>query len=120
MRYDANVNATACIVATSAEKDILQMTTGCALVLLIGDKQTIGRSFTTIKNRYQWTGFAERNTNEVQRLLDMKCNAWTGYDWNGATWYFNLRGYVWNPKEGIVLQMDRLEYARIKCSGIES
>ncbi len=116
VRYDANVSAGAVDVGTSYEQRVLQMTTGCALALCTTEDHIIGRSFTTIKNQSQWWDFAERNTEQVQRLLQLKCNDWKRYVSNNDVWHFNLRGYIWS-NEVLFLMRHGSEDAEIVSQG---
>ena len=104
VQYDSNVGAGAVSVDTSYEAGLLQMTTGCALALLMTSDHVEGRSFVTIKNHSQWYDFAQRSTAEVQRLVQMKCAEWTEYFFSGERWYFNLQGYIWLRNEMYILQ----------------
>ena len=94
VKYDSNVSAHAVSVDTSYEARLLQMTTGCALALVLTKEDVSGISFTTVKNQAQWWNFAESNTTEVQRLVQRKCEDWETYEYNGDWWYFNLRGFI--------------------------
>ena len=95
VKYDSSCSAGSAVVETSYEAALLQMTTGCSLVLLMTPEHIAGRSFTAIKNQHQWREFARDNTAAVLRLVQMKCAEWTRYSWNDDVWYFNLRGYIW-------------------------
>ena len=94
VKYDCNVSASAVSVDTSYKAGLLQMTTGCALALVMTKEEVSGISFTTVKNQAQWWSFAESNTTEVQRLVQKKCEDWKTYHHNGERWYFNLRGFL--------------------------
>ena len=99
VQYDANVSPGHVTVATNEEQGILQMTTGCALVFIMDEMQTIGISFPTIKNHTRWLHFAKLNSHQVQRIVDMKTIEWKGYSYYGEPWWFNLRGYIWTGSD---------------------
>ena len=95
VQYDANVGAKEVTVATNAEANIIQMTTGCAIAFIMDATLVRGTSFTCIKNQSSWWQFAEQNTQEVQMIIDKKMNEWNPYyDEEGTLWWFNLRGYL--------------------------
>ena len=109
VKYDCNVGAAKVSVDTSAEQRIIQITTGCAVVFIMDPTQTNAVSFATIKHQSQWWDFAERNTEELNKIIEVKMNEWQGYTFNGEEiWAFNLRGYFWIRGE-----MHFLSHARI-------
>ena len=95
VQYDMNVGASIdYLVATNAEAQIMQMTTGCALAFVMDAKVLRGTSFACIKNHAGWWPVAQRNTREVQSIIDMKKNDWTSYHDEDGQWWFNLQGII--------------------------
>ena len=71
-------------------------------MLVMTNEQVSGISFTTVKNQAQLGSFAGRNTTEVQRLVQMKCEDWKTYQYNGELWYFNLRGFIFSRTSDVM------------------
>ena len=111
VHYDANIGGHAAKVRTSFVDRVMQMTTGCALAVVITCDKIQARSFITIKNGSQWLDFAASNTEALQSLINKAAEQWKTYEWlndrgTPEFWKFNIRGYVmlrgelWVTKEG--------------------
>ena len=97
--YDANISGGAAKLKTNFEDRIMQMTTGCALVVVMTYDNLAASSFITIKNGSQWLEFAASSTEAMQSLASKAAEGWKTYqslDDQGTTekWFFNLRGYM--------------------------
>ena len=54
VRYDANTSGGAAVVKTNFAERVMQMTTGCALAVVMTYDEIAARSFITTKNVSQW------------------------------------------------------------------
>ena len=119
MCYDANIGAGEATVKTNFEDRVMQMTSGCALAVVMTNDNVAARSFVTAKkNVTEWWKFAASNTEAISSLASKAAKRWKTYQWlddQGAieTWDFNLRGYMvrlnrmWVIVEGEVRSLDR-------------
>ena len=57
VHYDANIRASVAQVTTSFEEQVMQMTTGCALAVVMTYDNIAATSFSTINNGSQWFKF---------------------------------------------------------------
>ena len=75
--YDANIRGGAAKVKTNFEDRVMQMTTGCALAVVMTYDNLAASSFITIKNGSQWLEFAASNTEAMQSLANKAAEGWT-------------------------------------------
>ena len=90
--FDSNGGAAK--VKTNFEDQVMQMTTGCALAVVMTYDNLAASSFITIKNGSQWLEFAASNTEAMQSLASKAAEGWKTYqslDDQCATekWVFN-------------------------------
>lgn len=103
VHYDANVSAKAVPLRTSSDNQLVQMTSGCALAIVVWGSRIASQCFPVVKNQFQWWDFSTENSRALQRLTEKKAEDWAGYEWPAlndsvepvTVWYFNLRGFVW-------------------------
>ena len=74
--YDGGTSAKNCEMKTDADKDIVQITTGCAIAVMLTTNIDSCRavSFPCIKNNAQWKKFAAESTLALQEWLEVKAN----------------------------------------------
>ena len=94
VKYDWNVGADSVTVDTNAQQRIIQITTGCAVVVIMDSVAQIGVSFPTIKNHRQWWDFAKRSTLELNKIIALEVSEWQPYSDGEVVRYFNIRGLV--------------------------
>ena len=95
VHYDSSVNPVNVSVISNPETDLVQITTGCGILIIIkpGIRQVI--CFPTTKNSAQWLKFARENTLELQRLVERKAQQTFAYsDETGNPWWFRLDGTI--------------------------
>ena len=85
--YDAGISAKSCEMKTHAAKNILQITTGCAIaVMLTTDKDSCRAvSFPCIKNHAQWQKFAAESTRALHEWLEVKAHASSHWHFSNAS-----------------------------------
>ena len=95
IRYDSSISAKNCPLATSVEHRVMQITTGCAVSVLITEEHQVATCFSCIKNHTSWSGHASRTTELLQAYVEDVSNQWTRYiAEDGNVWFVNLRGFV--------------------------
>ena len=57
---------------TDVMKDIVQITSGCAIAVVLTTESRRAVSFSTVKNNAKWKPFAEANTLALQKWLEVK------------------------------------------------
>ena len=70
VQYDSGVSPSAVAVETSAERNVVQFTSGCALAFVLDETLQMGICFACIKNHRRWWPFAAQNSLQVQRIID--------------------------------------------------
>lgn len=75
VQYDAGVAAALVTAATDAERQIVQMTSGCALAFVMDETMQKGICFTCVKNHAQWEQFASTTSEEVQKIIAVSSNS---------------------------------------------
>ena len=75
--YDGGISAKSCEMKTHAAKNILQITTGCAIAVRLTTNKDSCRavSFPCIKNKAQWHKFAAESTRALHEWLEVKAHA---------------------------------------------
>ena len=76
VQYDPNVAAAQVTVDTNAERQIVQMTSGCALAFVMDETMQMGINFSCTTNQAQWLQLASTNSEEDQRVIDRKTDEW--------------------------------------------
>jgi len=74
VHYDCGVNAAMVDVKTDATKDVVHLTTGCAIAVLVTPDVCCAVSFPCIKNKEQWLPFAAENSVALQRWVEVKAS----------------------------------------------
>ena len=93
--YDACGKAKAAKVKTTTST--VQMTSGCAVFILMTPTERRGKSIIVVRKHTRWQTFARENSIELQRFVDAKAKTWKKYKFrqqNGSCrfWWFNLCG----------------------------
>ena len=85
--YSGGISAKSCEMKTNASKNILQITTGCAIAVKLTTNKNSCRavSFPCIKNHTQWHKFAAESTQALHEWLEVKARASSHWHLSNAT-----------------------------------
>ena len=94
VRYDFNAAAKHVAVDTNAQQRIIQITSGCGVVVIMDPVVQIGVSFPTVKNHRKWWDFADQSTLQLKKVIALKVSEWQPCSHGEVVWYFNIMGMI--------------------------